>query len=80
MPGVCDFLVVSSIPHDTLLPISIHSPGLWASLLSHSKPDPVPLLSHPDPSLPLPPMITLFPTLSEIEASTLSPYFLLSFI
>ena len=46
--------------------------------------DPAPLFasspSHPDPSLPLPPVIIFFPPLSGIEGSSLVPFCLLTFL
>ena len=77
-----DFLC--SPPHT--LHISIHSPDPLGfspvSSYTWSCPPsfPPPLLSHPDLSLLLPPMIILFPLLSEIEASLLGPSFLLWFL
>lgn len=58
------------------LPISICSPGLLGfsavSLITKLVPlFPPPPFSHSDPSLPLPPMIILFPFQSEIEVSSL---------
>jgi hypothetical protein len=71
-------------PHCCTSPLILLA--LLASLLSLPILDsalPFPLhspLSHPISSLPLPPMIILFPFLSRYQISTLGPSFLLSFL
>ena len=71
------------IPHTSLL-ISIYFPGPldFSPASSHTWPCTLIffLLPSPLPPRSLPPMIILFPPLSGMEASTLKPFFLLSFI
>ena len=81
IPDIWGFLVIPPGPCFTVLHVSIHSSGslnlspvsshIWSCPLSPPHP-----LSHPGPSLPLPPMIILFHFLSGIEAFKLWPSFL----
>jgi hypothetical protein len=71
------------IPDPWQLHISIHSHALGLSccspcftLLPYSPSAP---LTHPGPSLLLPPITILFPTLSGIQAPSLGPSFLFNF-
>ena len=86
IPGVWDFLLVPLCPPPNtaanFYPLS-GPPGLL-SCLPHNWSFPTlflpPPISHLWFSLPLPPVVILFPLLSRTEASTLGPSFLLSFI
>ena len=80
--SLVSYFLVSPLAHCCIILFIFLSSGLLLSLspnqmlLSFSPPPP----SHTGPSLPLPSVIILFPLLSGIEASTLGPSFLLSFM
>ena len=83
-PGIWDFLVLLPVPHPPLLHNSIQFPDPLYIFLSSPTPDPASSFSlasflPPSLSLPLLPVISLFPLLSRTEAYTRWSSFFLSF-